>query len=76
MDKLAKLQDIFRDVLDDESIMLTRETSPDKTGGWDSFAHINVVAACEAEFSVKFDLNDYPRIKTVGDLMDMIEGKL
>ena len=76
MDILTKLQGIFRDILDDESLVLARETSPGNIDEWDSFAHINIIAACESEFAIKFDINDFEKIKTVGDLLNMIEGKL
>ena len=73
---LIKLQEIFRDILDDKSLVLTRETSPGDIDEWDSFAHINIMVACESEFSIKFDINDFVKLKNVGDFLDMIEGKL
>ena len=76
MDIFNKLQGIFRDVLDDESLVLMRETSPGDIDEWDSLAHITIIAACEAEFAIKFELGDFAKLKTAGDLLDMIEGKL
>jgi acyl carrier protein len=76
MNTLIKLQEIFCDVFDDESIILTRETSSDDIADWDSFAQINIIVTSEAEFGVKFDLSEIIKLKNVGDIIDTIEGKL
>ena len=76
MDVLSKLQDIFRDIFDDESLVLTRETTAADIEEWDSLAQVNIIVACEAEFGIKFDLNDIVQLKSVGDIVDMVERKL
>jgi acyl carrier protein len=76
MDILNKLQGIFRDVLDDEGIVLTADTSPENLEDWDSLAQINIIAACESEFDIKFDLNEVVNIKNVCDMLKTVEGKL
>ena len=76
MDVFQKLQEIFRDVLDDEGFALTREASSSDVKEWDSLAHITIIAACEAEFSIKFELNDIGKLRCVGDIIDMIGEKL
>jgi len=75
MDNLSKLQDIFRDIFDNEEIALKRETSPDDIEDWDSLAQVNIVVACEDEFGVKFDLNDIAGIRNAGDILDVIEAR-
>ena len=76
MDILGKLQDIFRDIFDDDSLVLTKETSSDDVEGWDSLAQLNVIVASEADFGIKFDINDIAKIKNVGDIVDIVERKL
>jgi acyl carrier protein len=76
MNVFEKLQDIFRDIFDDEGLVLTKETSADDLEGWDSLAQINIIAACEAEFGVKFDLNEIVKLQNVGDLLEAIERRL
>jgi len=75
MDILKKLQIIFRDIFDDETIILKRETSNSDIEDWDSFAQINIITACEHEFSIKFDLDDISLIKNVGSIINLIERK-
>ena len=75
METLNKLQEIFRDIFDNDTITLTRDTSPNEIEEWDSFAQITIIAICESEFGIKFDLNDIMNLKCVGDIADNIEEK-
>jgi acyl carrier protein len=76
MNTLSKLQAIFQDVFDDETIILTRETTARDIEEWDSLAQINIIVACEAEFKIKFNLNDIAALINVGGMVDLVEGKL
>ena len=76
MDIISKLQGIFRDVFDDETIILTRETTASDIEEWDSLAQINIIVACESEFKTKFDLRDVAALENVGGMVDLIERKL
>ena len=76
MDILNKLQNLFRDIFDDENLVLTRETSPDDIEDWDSLSQVNIIAGCESEFGIKFNLNDIIKLKNAGDIVDTVERKL
>lgn len=76
MNILEKLQGIFREVFDDDTLVVTRETTAADIEDWDSLAQINIIVACETEFKVKFNLNEVSELKNVGDTIDLIEGKL
>ena len=73
MSIISILQDIFRDILDIEDLVLLRDTTSDSIESWDSLAQINIIAACENQFGIKFDLNDIIRLNKVGDIVDVIE---
>ena len=71
-----KLTEIIRDILDDETILLSRKTVAKDIEDWDSLAHISIIVAIEKEFNVKFDLYDIKRLQNVGDMIDLIEVKI
>ena len=67
-----RLNNVFRDVLDDDSIELHDETVADDVDGWDSFEHINLVVAVENEFSFKIPMGKVVSMKNVGEMVDII----
>jgi acyl carrier protein len=69
------LNGIFREVFDDSSIVVKRETTADDIDDWDSLSHLNLVIAVEMKFGVKFALGELQSLKNVGDMSDLIEKK-
>ena len=67
-----RLNKVFRDVFDDESIELCDETTADDIEDWDSFEHINLVVAVEDEFSFKIPMGKVITMKNVGEMVDII----
>ena len=76
MNTLNRIQNIFRDIIDDSGLILSIESTPDDIEAWDSLAHINIIVACEEEFGIKFDIRDITSIKGVDDLFQTIERKI
>jgi len=73
---LADLQPIFEEVLDVPNLELTRDSNALTTPNWDSFAHIEIIEMVQRRFKVKFSLTDLQKLKTVGDLVDLVLEKL
>ncbi len=76
MTTLEKLNPIFRQVFEDDDIVLHRETTADDIDAWDSLSHINLVMAIEMEFKIRFALGELQSLKNVGHLADLIDKKL
>ncbi|MGH7035474.1 MAG: acyl carrier protein [Stellaceae bacterium] len=74
-DTLAKLQDICREVFEDPSLLLTVATTAEDVPNWDSFNHLNIVAAAEQRFGVRFRTSEIESLKNVGDFVEMIDTK-
>lgn len=70
------LNEVFRDVFDDESIFVTDETTSDDIEDWDSLEHINLIAAVELEFGVKFNMGQVVTMKNVGEMVTIIMSQL
>lgn len=75
-DILAKVQEIFRDELEVEDLVLTDETTADDVEEWDSLSHVQLVVALEKAFGIKFTSREILSWDNVGDLVDCIAGKM
>jgi acyl carrier protein len=71
---LSKITEIFHDVVEDD-VVLTRETTASDVPEWDSLSHVRLILAIERGFKVKFSASQISRLKTVGDLVDLIAEK-
>lgn len=69
-----RLNMVFRDVFDDDEIEVNENTTSDDIEDWDSLEHINLVAAVEQEFGVKFTMAQVMGMKNVGEMVDIILG--
>jgi acyl carrier protein len=74
-DILQAVNAIFIDVLDDENIKLSYETSADDVDDWDSLTHIQLVVAVEKHFKIRFTSQEIQRWKNVGEMIDCILTK-
>ena len=72
----VKLNEVFRDVFDDESIEVSEVTTSNDIEDWDSLEHINLIAAVEQEFGVKFNMGQVVTMKNVGEMTDIILSRL
>jgi acyl carrier protein len=72
-DILDRIQDVVREELEDDGIVLTPDTKASDVDGWDSLAHVRIVIAIESEFGLRFDTGDITSLKTVGDLARLVE---
>lgn len=72
---LAKVQEIFQDVLDNEDIELSYETTADDIDEWDSLSHIQLIVDIEKAFKLKFTSKELMSWDTVGDMIECIISK-
>lgn len=76
----ADLQDrltaIFRNVFDDEEIVLAPDLTAADVDGWDSLSHLRLMLNVEKAFKVKFTAAEVGRLKNVGDLESLLASKL
>ncbi len=71
-----KVQEIFRDVFDDEELMICDTTNSDAIDDWDSLEHISLIISMEKEFSMKFDIKEVNKLENVGEMIDLILRKM
>lgn len=69
---LSKIEEIFRKELEDSSIDVTYESSPNNIEKWDSMNNLILISAIESEFKISFPLDIIFDAKNIGDLCDYI----
>ena len=67
-----RLSEVFREVFDDQDIVLSDATTAEDIEDWDSFEHINLIVAVEEEFSFKIPMGKVVTMKNVGEMVDII----
>ena len=75
-DVLLMIQGVFRDILDNEDIILTEETIADDVEEWDSLTHIQLIVAIEKYFKIKFTSKEILSWKNVGEMVGAVCSKL
>jgi len=68
-EKLEKLQEIFRDILDNEELVIAPEFTVAECDDWDSVAMLQIVMATESAFQVRFSTDEVASIKSVADIL-------
>ena len=72
---LEKLNEIFQDIFDDDSLVITETTTANDVEDWDSIEHINLIDAVEKEFGMKFKMQEVSGMKNVGEMVHFIADK-
>ena len=70
------LNDIFRDVFDDDELTVTKDTTQDDIEEWDSLSHIQLIVAIEKAFKIKFTSLEIMKWANVGEMVSSMEDKL
>ncbi len=73
---LSEVNKIFIDVLDNEKIVLTKETVADDIKEWDSLNHIQLIIAIEKHYKIRFSSVEIQRWRNVGEMCDGVIQKL
>lgn len=76
MDRIKeRLNEVFRDVFDDDSICVNENTTSNDIEDWDSLEHITLIAAVEDEFKMRFKMKEVSGMKNVGEMMAIISER-
>lgn len=74
-DTLSTLQDVFREVFEDDDIVITRATTAAQIPAWDSVMHVTLMMAAERAFKLRFKSGEVTGLKNVGELIDLIDRR-
>lgn len=76
MDLHTRLEDVFRQVFDNDQLRLRDDMTAPDIEGWDSVAHINLMFGIEQAFGIRFKGNELADMKNIGELKQFLSGKV
>ena len=68
-----QLQIIFRDVFEDETLIIQDDMTADDVEDWDSLTHFKMIMEVEQKFNIKFSIDEMEKLANVSDLVTRIE---
>jgi acyl carrier protein len=72
---VSRLTPIFRDVFNDDALVVSEGMTAADVPTWDSLSNINMIIAVEKAFGAKFTIKDVRNLKNVGELLELIKRK-
>jgi len=72
---VSRLTPIFRDVFNNDTLVVSEGMTAKDVPTWDSLSNINMIIAVEKAFGVKFRIKDVRALKNVGELLELIKSK-
>lgn len=73
---IGKVNEVFRDLFDDENLVIGEQTTAADVEGWDSLKHISLIEAIEEEFDIRFTMLEVNGMKNVGEMISIIETRM
>jgi acyl carrier protein len=74
-DHRDKLTEIFRDLFDNDDLVLRDDTTAGEVAGWDSLKNIKLMIRIEKAFRIRFGTGEVVGLKNVGELLALIDKK-
>ena len=72
---IDQLLPIFRNVFDDDDLVINSSTTAQDVDGWDSLAHIRLIVEIEKSFGLRFSAAEISEVENVGQMTELILSK-
>lgn len=72
---IEQLEEIVRDVFDDDAVEITEDTTAKDVDGWDSLNHIRFLVSVEQRFKIRFTSREVESLQNLGELLKAINSK-
>ena len=74
-DYRSELQEIFRDLFDNDDIVLTDETSAKDIAGWDSLNNVKLLVRIEKKLGIRFSTGEVVALKNIGEMVALLQRR-
>ncbi len=71
-----RVNEVCRDVFDDENLIVSDNTTADDVEGWDSLTHLSLVSELENMFNIRFTMGEIQKSRNLGELVDVIMKRM
>ena len=71
----SRVQQVFHQVFEDSTLVISEKTKADDVPSWDSITHISLILALEEEFGIEFSSEEVTSMTCVGDLFAVLQKK-
>ena len=72
----ARIQELLRDILDNDEVVLSDDMVASDVVDWDSTNHVRLIVALEEDLGIRFETDEIAAPESVGQLVDLIAAKL
>lgn len=72
----ASIGNLLAQIVEQDDLKLEDSMSSEDIVGWDSNNHVRLMVAIEAEFGIRFDIEELSAPENVGALVDLVQTKL
>lgn len=72
---LVRVTEVFRDVFDDDDLVVRRDMVAADIPGWDSLKMINLLVAIEAQLGVRLRSSEVDKLHCIGDIVDIVAAR-
>lgn len=73
---IERLTPIFRNVFEQNDLIIDETLSPKTVENWDSMTHTMLIEEIEKEFGIKFKRKDLKELENVSDIISKISSYL
>ena len=73
---MKDVQVILREIMENDSLVITDNTNSDEVEEWDSLTHIQLVVEIEKHFKINFTSDEIGGYENIGEMCKGIEKKL
>jgi len=70
-----KLNEVFQEVFDDDSIEIFEAMTARDIPDWDSLMHITLVVAVEKQFNIRLNAAEIGKLENVGEMINLIAAR-
>lgn len=71
--KLSEIQDILRDIFDDENLIITEDTTSEDIEAWDSLTHIQLISILSKKYKKELSIEQMGEINSIKKIVEVFE---